>query len=91
MTGPLVPVGMLNLIRAVLGIHHHRFNLSVKRSSHSECADRSCRLDGPNGSRDQVPTCHLNSDDSRGFESRNRIIAPASGQSPIGPDISAPK
>jgi hypothetical protein len=24
---------MLNLIRAVLGIHHHRFNLSVKRSS----------------------------------------------------------
>ena len=33
MTGPLVPVGMLNLIRAVLGIHHHRFNLSVKRSS----------------------------------------------------------
>ena len=33
MTGPLVPVAMLNLIRAVLGIHHHRFNLSVKRSS----------------------------------------------------------
>src|SRR5712671_6024211 len=33
MTGPLVPVGMLNLIRGVLGIHHHRFNLSVKRSS----------------------------------------------------------
>jgi hypothetical protein len=33
MTGPFVPVGMLNLIRAVLGIHHHRFNLSVKRSS----------------------------------------------------------
>ena len=33
MTGPLVPVGMLNLIRRVLGIHHHRFNLSVKRSS----------------------------------------------------------
>src|SRR5260370_30335051 len=32
MTGPLVPVGMLNLIRVVLGIHHHRFNLSVKRS-----------------------------------------------------------
>src|SRR5882672_2842905 len=32
MTGPLVPVGMLNLIRGVLGIHHHRFNLSVKRS-----------------------------------------------------------
>jgi hypothetical protein len=24
---------MLNLIRAVLGIHRHRFNLSVKRSS----------------------------------------------------------
>jgi hypothetical protein len=24
---------MLNLIRGVLGIHHHRFNLSVKRSS----------------------------------------------------------
>ncbi|SRR5260370_1417669 len=33
MTGPLVPVGMLNLIRAVLGIRHHRFNLSVKRSN----------------------------------------------------------
>ncbi len=33
MTGPFVPVAMLNLIRAVLGIHHHRFNLSVKRSS----------------------------------------------------------
>src|SRR5260370_15472184 len=32
MTGPFVPVAMLNLIRAVLGIHHHRFNLSVKRS-----------------------------------------------------------
>src|SRR5258707_3198477 len=31
-TGPFVPVAMLNLIRAVLGIHHHRFNLSVKRS-----------------------------------------------------------
>jgi hypothetical protein len=24
---------MLNLIRTVLGIHHHRFNLSVKCSS----------------------------------------------------------
>src|SRR5258708_1728041 len=33
MTGPFVPVAMLNLIRGVLGIHHHRFNLSVKRSS----------------------------------------------------------
>ncbi len=33
MTGPFVPVAMLNLIRALLGIHHHRFNLSVKRSS----------------------------------------------------------
>jgi len=32
MTGPFVPVAMLNLIRALLGIHHHRFNLSVKRS-----------------------------------------------------------
>src|SRR6266852_4890270 len=32
MTGPFVPAEMLNLIRAVLGIHHHRFNLSVKRS-----------------------------------------------------------
>src|SRR5260370_8403134 len=32
MTGPFVPVATLNLIRAVLGIHHHRFNLSVKRS-----------------------------------------------------------
>jgi hypothetical protein len=33
MTGLLVPVGILNPIRAVLGIHHHRFNLFVKRSS----------------------------------------------------------
>jgi hypothetical protein len=32
MTGPFLPVAMLNLIRGVLGIHHHRFNLSVKRS-----------------------------------------------------------
>jgi hypothetical protein len=29
---------MLNLIRAVLGIHHHRFNLSVKRSRALGCA-----------------------------------------------------
>jgi hypothetical protein len=36
MTGPFVPVAMLNLIRAVLGIHHHRFNLSVKRSRTNE-------------------------------------------------------
>jgi len=27
MTGPFVPAAMLNLIRAVLGIHHHRFML----------------------------------------------------------------
>jgi hypothetical protein len=32
MTGPFVPVGILNLIRAVLGIPHHRFNLFVKCS-----------------------------------------------------------
>jgi hypothetical protein len=30
MTGLRRPAGMLNLIRAVLGIHHHRFNLFVK-------------------------------------------------------------
>jgi hypothetical protein len=30
---PIAPVGMLNLIRAVLGIDHHRFNLFVKCSS----------------------------------------------------------
>jgi hypothetical protein len=33
MTGPFVPVGILNLIRAVVGIPHHRFNLFVKCSS----------------------------------------------------------
>ncbi len=33
MTGPFVPVGILNPIRAVVGIPHHRFNLFVKRSS----------------------------------------------------------
>jgi len=33
MTGPFVPVGILNPIRAVVGIHHQRFNLFVKRSS----------------------------------------------------------
>ena len=33
MTGPFVPVGILNPIRAVVGIHNHRFNLFVKRSS----------------------------------------------------------
>jgi hypothetical protein len=32
-TGPFVPVGILNLIRAVVGIPHHRFNLFVKCSS----------------------------------------------------------
>jgi len=32
MTGLPVPVGTLNLIRAVLGIHHHRFDLFVKCS-----------------------------------------------------------
>jgi hypothetical protein len=31
MTGPFVPVGMLNLIRAVMRIHN-RFNLFVKCS-----------------------------------------------------------
>jgi hypothetical protein len=36
MTGPFVPVAMLNLIRALLGIHLHRFNLSVKRSKARE-------------------------------------------------------
>jgi len=33
MTGPFVPVGILNPIRAVVGIPHHRFNLFVKCSS----------------------------------------------------------
>jgi hypothetical protein len=33
MTGPFVPVGILNPIRAVLGILHHRFNLFVECSS----------------------------------------------------------
>jgi len=33
MTGPFVPVGILNPIRAVVGIHNQRFNLFVKRSS----------------------------------------------------------
>jgi hypothetical protein len=32
MTGPFVPVGMLNPIRAVVGIHNQRFNLFVKCS-----------------------------------------------------------
>ena len=32
MTGLPVPVGTLNLIRAVWGIHHHRFDLFVKCS-----------------------------------------------------------
>jgi hypothetical protein len=33
MTGPFVPVRILNLIRAFVGIPHHRFNLFVKCSS----------------------------------------------------------
>jgi hypothetical protein len=33
MTGPLIPVGILNPIRAVVGIPDHRFNLFVKCSS----------------------------------------------------------
>ena len=33
MTGPFVPVGILNPIRAVMGIHNQRFNLFVKCSS----------------------------------------------------------
>jgi hypothetical protein len=33
MTGPFVPVGILNPIRAVVGIPHHRFNLFVECSS----------------------------------------------------------
>src|SRR5258706_211288 len=33
MTGPFVPVRILNPIRAVVGIPHHRFNLFVKCSS----------------------------------------------------------
>jgi hypothetical protein len=49
MTGPFLPVAMLNLIRGVLGIHHHRFNLSVKRSSRTGTkflwADRHRRVD----------------------------------------------
>src|SRR6266852_5674345 len=36
MTGPFVPVAMLNLIRVVLGIHNQRFNLFVK------CSRRGC-------------------------------------------------
>jgi hypothetical protein len=32
MTGPFVPVRILNLIRAFVGIPHHRFNLFVKCS-----------------------------------------------------------
>jgi hypothetical protein len=38
MTGPFVPVGILNPIRAFVGIPHHRFNLSVK------CASLHCVL-----------------------------------------------
>src|SRR5260370_1679905 len=47
MTGPFVPVAMLNLIRAVLGIHHHRFNLSVKRSSESRPFGWPAKLGSP--------------------------------------------
>lgn len=36
MTGPFVPVGILNPIRAVVGIPHHRFNLFVKCSRRGE-------------------------------------------------------
>jgi hypothetical protein len=39
MTGLPVPVGTLNLIRAVLGIHHHRFDLFVKCSSGLRLSD----------------------------------------------------
>jgi hypothetical protein len=40
MTGLPVPVGTLNLIRAVLGIHHHRFDLFVKCSSKNPLSRR---------------------------------------------------
>jgi hypothetical protein len=36
MTGPFVPVGILNPIRAVVGIPHYRFNLFVECSSKAE-------------------------------------------------------
>jgi ParB family transcriptional regulator, chromosome partitioning protein len=48
MTGPFVPVGILNPIRAVVGIPHHRFNLFVKCSSrqYNALCDQD---DGENG------------------------------------------
>jgi transposase len=48
MTGPLVPVGILNLIRAFVGIPHHRFNLSVK------CSRRSGLIVGRRAETDRV-------------------------------------
>jgi hypothetical protein len=48
MTGLPVPVGTLNLIRAVWGIHHHRFDLFVKCSSRhiSSCRPQHRRKTG---------------------------------------------
>ena len=45
---------MLNLIRAVLGIHDHRFNLSVKRSSRSNFERRieELKQDSEGGEQD---------------------------------------
>src|SRR6266403_5010188 len=52
MTGPFVPVRILNPIRAVVGIPHHRFNLFVKCSRSTGLAEvsifpRSYATDSP--------------------------------------------
>jgi hypothetical protein len=51
MTGPFVPVGILNPIRAVVGIPRHRFNLSVKcsraRRKVTERVGRGCAQKQP--------------------------------------------
>ena len=45
MTGPFVPVRILNPIRAVVGIPHHRFNLFAKCSSELDLTvEQQCKF-----------------------------------------------
>src|SRR5260221_14758101 len=71
MTGPFVPVRILNPIRAVVGIPHHRFNLFVKCSNTANC-DMERRLAVPTDYRNGVSSMRSDSDIRRDVEGELR-------------------
>jgi putative SOS response-associated peptidase YedK len=75
MTGLPVPVGTLNLIRAVWGIHHHRFDLFVKCSSWWKKPLKEMRLATFNARSESVAEKPMFAESF----ARRRCLIPASG------------